>query len=237
MVLNVNENFTDLHDIMNTDTFHNYTLVATLENTLGTTTVTSTPIVVEPEYLGNYIASTTGNKMLNYTHTRNSAGDTIDLKVNRQDLPFNLECSYKSEIFADPTWKNTTQTGYYEDQLSGVAPTRNVYIVCYGSGEMFTTVSYGNTNATLSLIDFTNELGPDFLGVPIPFLFILFMAAIFTGRNAPVGIVFLAVTIGAMGLMGYFPDPSTEGNTITGLHWSLIVLLTAVGLFIGKRFI
>ena len=237
LVLNVNENFADLHDIMNTDTFHNYTLVATLENTLGTTTVTSTPIVVEPEYLGNYIASTTGNKMLNYTHTRNSAGDTIDLKVNRQDLPFNLECSYKSEIFADPTWKNTTQTGYYEDQLSGVAPTRNVYIVCYGSGEMFTTVSYGNTNATLSLIDFTNELGPDFLGVPIPFLFILFKAAIFTGRNAPVGIVFLAVTIGAMGLMGYFPDPSTEGNTITGLHWSLIVLLTAVGLFIGKRFI
>jgi len=40
-----------------------------------------------------------------------------------------------------------------------------------------------------------------------------------------------------MGVMGYFTDPVTNDPLITATIWSFIILLVALGIFIGKRFL
>jgi hypothetical protein len=101
---------------------------------------------------------------------------------------------------------------------------------------LFVTTSFGVGNATTSLIDFTSQLGT-FFGVPLPFLFVIFLGGIFTGRSAPVGIIFIVGTLGTMGVMGYFPN--TDGsvdNMITIVIFGMMLLLAALGLFMGKRY-
>ena len=97
--------------------------------------------------------------------------------------------------------------------------------------------SFGTGNGTLALTGFTDQLGT-FLGVPIPFIFIIILAAIWTGRSASTGIIFLTVAIGALGVLGYFDPLSgqpTSGDPL-GYFWAFIVILTLIGVFLGKRF-
>ena len=49
------------------------------------------------------------------------------------------------------------------------------------------------------------------------------------------GIIFIAVTLGIMGYLGYINfdfDPENNSNIIT---WTLIIIVTFLGVFIGKR--
>ena len=48
-------------------------------------------------------------------------------------------------------------------------------------------------------------------------------------------IIIVSVAIGAMGVLGYFPGFDDQ-PLIGGAFWSLIVLLTALGVLVGKRF-
>ncbi len=220
------------------------TVNATLKITNQTgssVTFTSTPnLSITQEYTPAYFPSEEpiGTPIqVNFTHKRINNGAIVDLKVNRQIITptWELECNFKQTIFGVGPWQNKSGVGNYEVNQT-VPQTRNVYITCYNDDLLFTTVSYGQTNATQSLSDLTSSLG-SFFGVPIPFLFIIFLAAIFTGRSAPTGIIFLAASIGLMGIMGYFPTADDDPtNLLTVAFWGMIVLLTALGVFMGKRF-
>ena len=124
--------------------------------------------------------------------------------------------------------------GYFNDTLNAV-PSLNTYVACFNPpNQILAFTSFGLGNGTFALTSFTGQLG-DFLGVPVPFIFIIFLAAIWTGRSASTGIIFLSVAIGAMGVLGYFPGFDDQ-PLIGGAFWSLIVLLTALGVLVGKRF-
>jgi len=136
-------------------------------------------------------------------------------------------------------------TGFFDPTIDdppvqiGVVRSRNAYMVCEDpiGSQILAFTSFGTGNGTLALTGFTDQLGT-FLGVPIPFIFIVIFCAIWTGRSASTGIIFLAVAIGAMGVLGYF-DPLTGNPTTTNsleYFWGFIVFLTILGVFIGKRF-
>jgi hypothetical protein len=200
---------------------------ATLTNTTGTIIITSNATVVNKAY------SYAGN--LNFTHARTASYTHLDLNVLRKPINFNLECNYRSSTQGTGDWINVTSVGYFS-KTKIVVPYQNVYVKCYGSGEVLSFTSYGATNGTLTLINFANQMGTLF-GVPIPFFFVILFTALWTGRSAPTGIIALAAVIGLMGVMGYFTDPVTNDPLITATIWSFIVLLVALGVFIGKRFL
>jgi len=138
-------------------------------------------------------------------------------------------------LFDDGTWLNQSGIGYYNETTT-VSKTKNAYITCYNDELLFVTTSFGVGNATTSLVDFTSQLG-SFFGVPLPFLFVIFLAAVFTGRSAPVGAIFITSSLGTMGVMGYFLDPNgTTDNMMTVGIFGMILLLTALSIFMGKRY-
>ena len=77
----------------------------------------------------------------------------------------------------------------------------------------------------------------DLFGIPMIFLFVIGLGAIFTGRNAQMGILIMAVTIGVMTALGYidFNNPATDIDENIAV-WGIMVVITVLGMFIGKRF-
>ena len=85
--------------------------------------------------------------------------------------------------------------------------------------------------------DSTRQLGiepmGDLFGVNMVFIFVIAMAGIFTGRSAPMGVIFIAVTLGIMAYLGYIDFGSTALNTAT---WALLIISAVLGIFLGKRY-
>ena len=70
-------------------------------------------------------------------------------------------------------------------------------------------------------------------GMPLVFIFIVGLAAVFTGRSAQMGSVFILITIGVMAYLGYISfDFGDQSNAIT---WALMIFVAIVGVLIGKR--
>jgi titin len=75
----------------------------------------------------------------------------------------------------------------------------------------------------------------DLFGLPMVFIFVIGLAAVFTGRSAPMGIIFIVVTIGMMAYMGLISfdfDPANASNTAT---WAILIIAMIIGVFVGKR--
>ena len=72
----------------------------------------------------------------------------------------------------------------------------------------------------------------DLFGVNMIFIFIIAMAAIFTGKSAPMGVIFIAVTLGVMAYLGYLDFGNDALNSAT---WALIIITAILGVFLGKR--
>jgi len=179
------------------------------------------------------------NDNLFFTHQRNATFTGIDVQFIRQPIPWSLDCEVTEGLFAPVQNFSIANVGSWTDTFGPVKSFNNAYVTCYdpldNDSQILSFTSFGMTNGTTAVLAFTNNLG-DFLGVPVPFIFILFLAAIWTGRSASTGIIFMAVAIGAMGVLGYFPDPFSGNALITGGFWALIVLVTAIGVFVGKRY-
>ena len=70
-------------------------------------------------------------------------------------------------------------------------------------------------------------------GMPLVFIFIIGLAAVFTGRSAQMGSIFILITIGVMAYLGYITfDFGDNTNSIT---WALMIFIAIVGVLIGKR--
>jgi len=182
-----------------------------------------------------------------FSHDRVNSYEDINFTLVRHPIPWDAECTHviASTFLTQSIGISGTQPtislqniGSYND-LINANPSQNSYIACYDpvNTQILAFTSFGSGNGTLALTTFTNQLG-DFMGVPVPFIFVLFFAAIWTGRSAPTGIIMLAVVIGFLGVLGYF-DPLSGNPTQTQsleAFWGLIVILTLLGVFIGKRF-
>ena len=70
----------------------------------------------------------------------------------------------------------------------------------------------------------------DLWGVPMVFIFVVGMAGLFTGRSAPMGVVFILATISVMAYLGYIDFANPDAT------WVLLVISAIIGIFIGKRY-
>ena len=158
--------------------------------------------------------------------THNSTTDKISfVTIKQQNLPFSLSCKHFTQ--SSEQWNNQTDTTLYDATF---LTKHTSYIRCYDESEkiLFTQTVYKPFGIT-SGFDLINEsFGNDGLfGVPFPFLIILIVASIWTGRNAQVGVIVTGATIGIMGILGLF--------ALSAEVWAMIVLLIAVGMFLGKK--
>jgi len=82
----------------------------------------------------------------------------------------------------------------------------------------------------------TRQLGIEpmgnLFGVNMVFIFVIALAGIFTGRSAPMGVIFIVVTLGIMSFLGYLDFGNDMMNAAT---WSLLIIAAILGIFLGKR--
>lgn len=76
----------------------------------------------------------------------------------------------------------------------------------------------------------------DLFGLPMVFVFIIAVGAIFTPRSAPMGILIIGAMIGAMAYLGYIDFGFDTQNLSTAGTWALIIVAIIVGIFVGKRY-
>tara|TARA_B110000467_G_scaffold129899_1_gene123990 strand:- start:1237 stop:2022 length:786 start_codon:yes stop_codon:yes gene_type:complete len=141
------------------------------------------------------------------------------------------ETDYYGSIIVNPTFEYTTDG-------SG-----NITVVCDSTDIMCETDSIPKgTPSEKTFKSFKNpsatrQLGiepmGDLFGVNMVFIFVIAMAGIFTGRSAPMGAIFIIVTLGIMAYLGYLDFGSTALNTAT---WALLIVSAILGIFLGKRF-
>ena len=74
-------------------------------------------------------------------------------------------------------------------------------------------------------------------GIPMIFLFIIGLSAVFTTRSSHMGIIFIAVALGLMAYLGYLSFDNVDTTSINEdtATWAIIIVVTVIGLFIGKR--
>lgn len=169
------------------------------------------------------------------SQARNANFTQLQVNVTRDPFPFDINVAYRIGLLTNPTWINQTNVNNYSETIA-VNPQKTVYTTFFIEGNQCgNLISYGNSTGITSLIDFTTGMGT-FFGVPVPFIFVILFAAIWTGVSAPMGSIALAGVIGIMGFIGLLPDPVTGNNLITGAFWTGIILLTAFGAFLGKRY-
>ena len=162
-----------------------------------------------------------------YDHTREAGNqmDTVTLQAHRSGDFFSLRCLFFGQNAS--VWHNQS-TVYYEAEHS---TTGTVHARCYEKSDAipaFQVTSYAPYKPGSGFNTINEVFGSDGLfGVPIPFIFVLLMASMWTGRSAQVGIIVTAATIGIMTVLGLF-ELQPEA-------WALIVLLTAAGVLLGKK--
>ncbi|SVA14390.1 uncharacterized protein METZ01_LOCUS67244, partial [marine metagenome] len=146
------------------------------------------------------------------------------------------ESDYYVAVYIDPQFSQ-----YYTTDANDV-----VIIDCDQDGDAFLALGlvckendvplgYKSDIAFRSLKDPTTptQLGiegmGDLFGMPMVMLFVVGIAAVFTGRSAQMGGIILVALISVMIYLGYLPvwqEPAL---------WIIIVMIAAIGIFIGKR--
>ena len=162
-----------------------------------------------------------------YDHTREAGNqtDTVTLQAHRSGDFIVLQCLFFGQ--GTSVWSNQSTT-FYEAKHN---TTDTVHVRCYEKSNdipAFQATSYAPYTPGSGFNTINEVFGSDGLfGVPIPFIFVLLVASMWTGRSAQVGIIVTAATIGIMTALGLF-ELQPEA-------WALIVLLTAAGVFLGKK--
>jgi hypothetical protein len=96
----------------------------------------------------------------------------------------------------------------------------------------FVTKSFKSPDAPQS---FGLEPLGDLFGMPMVFIFIIGLGAVFTGRSAQMGVIFIAVTIGIMIYMGYLNFDFGTSGLSTAVTWGIIIVSMIGGILVGKR--
>jgi len=177
-----------------------------------------------------------------FQQARNLTFDILSFNFTQTDVPFDLVCNFKSELFGNGTTVGFSDV-FFVQTLQPVDPQLDVVVACIdpnapvidptapsfgGSNALLSFVSFGDTTGIGNFLNFTTNFG-DFFGASLPFLFIIILAAAFTGRSAPTGIVIIGLALGIMWAMGIL--------TLDPIMWGVIVVLIILGLLGGKKFL
>ena len=212
----------------------NYTAETTLTNIAGSFPLLSNFDIQQPvfTFLGNFF----------FQQARNQDFTLLSFNFTSSTVPFDLSCNLKSELFGNGT-TFTFINRFFVQELFTVPRTVDIVVACIdpsippvdplapsfgGSNALLSFVSFGDSTGISSFLAFTDNYG-DFFGAGLPFLFIIILAALFTGRSAPTGIIIIGVAIGIMWFL--------EIITIDPIMWGVIVVLVILGALAGKKFL
>ena len=219
------------HFPINDLTAHNVTLAVTDSSHWSTPTITSAIISVSPDYKANWDSNNVA-----FNVTRNTT-DTI-LIVNRDtsigwDLSCDLQTTAQAMSGTTGTHVRQVTSAWYFDTTSNPYPIgsgEHIYGECKeGSTTVLTFTSYG-PNLIAGGINLFDSHMSDFLGLEnAAILFVVIVAALFTGRTANTGILVVLSVIAILASIGFM--------VIDQAIWGIIMLLGACGIFIGKRFL
>jgi len=212
----------------------NYTADTTLTNTEEAVPILSNFDVQEPvfTFLGDFF----------FQQARNPDFTLLSFNFTSTNNPFSLSCNIKSELFGNGT-TFTFLDVFFIQELFVVPRTTDVVVACIdpsippidptapsfgGSNALLSFVSFGDSTGISSFLAFTDNYG-DFFGASLPFLFIIILAALFTGRSAPTGIIIIGIAIGVMWFL--------EIITLDPIMWGVVVVLVILGALAGKKFL
>jgi hypothetical protein len=177
-----------------------------------------------------------------FQQARFNSFEDLSFNFTKTTIPFDLACNLKSELFEDGETFEYENVGFLQE-IYDVPRFKDVVVACIdqnspllnpdepsfgGSNALLTFVSFGDTTGIGAFLTFTDNYG-DFFGAPLPYLFIILLAALFTGRSAPTGIIIIGVALGIMWYMGLL--------TIDPIMWGIIVVLVVLGAIGGKKFL
>ena len=143
---------------------------------------------------------------------------TVD---DEKDYYVTLYVNPTFQFTVDPTTKEVTVTCDPNDPLC--SPDE----IPKGTPPVGTTKSFRSPDAQQQL---GIEPMGDLFGVPMIFIFVVGLAGLFTGRSAPMGVIFIVATIGIMAYLGYIDFANPDAT------WVLLVLSAIIGVFLGKRY-
>ena len=154
----------------------------------------------------------------------------IDLIGQQGDPTYNPDASetdYYGSVYVNPSFDYT------------INPDGSVTNNCDPSSTLCDPDDVPNgTPAVISFKSFkspdaTQQLGIEpmgnLFGVNMIFLFVVAIAGIFTGRSAPMGVIFILAILGIMTYLGYLDFSSPDAT------WALLVIAALAGIFVGKR--
>jgi hypothetical protein len=214
----------------------NYTAIATLSNGLDVFVVISSEDLQSPQFI-----LPAGIDFF-FQQQRINNFEDLSFNFTRTSIPFDLACNLKSELFEDGATFEFENVGFLQE-IFDVPRARDVVVACIdpnspdlnpdepsfgGSNALLTFVSFGDTTGIGAFLNFTDNYG-DFFGAPLPYLFIILAAALFTGRSAPTGIIVIGVALGVMWYLGLL--------VIDPILWGIIVVLIILGAIGGKKFL
>ncbi len=212
----------------------NYTAISSLTNSEETFPLLSNFDIQVP------IFTFTGDFF--FQQQRNPTFDILSFNYTQTIIPFDLDCNFKSTLFGNGTTVEFDGV-FFVQLLQPVSVLEDVVVACIdpnqpivdplapsfgGINTILSFVSFGDTTGVGNFLQFTQNYG-DFFGVGLPFLFVIILAAAFTGRSAPTGILIIAIAIGIMWAMGIL--------TIDPFMWGIILVLVILGLLGGKKFL
>jgi hypothetical protein len=177
-----------------------------------------------------------------FQQQRNPTFELLSFNYTQTSIPFSIACNFKSTLFENGTTV-VFQDVFFVQHIEPVNPFIDVVVACIdentppldpsapsfgGSNTILSFVSFGDTTGIGNFLQFTNNYG-DFFGVGLPFLFVIILAAAFTGRSAPTGILIIAVAIGIMSALGIL--------VVDPFMWGIILVLVILGVLGGKKFL
>ncbi len=157
----------------------------------------------------------------------NFNSNSFSLHLKKESPQYGISCQY-ADLTNGTTWYNQTTSDVYSLKVN--TGSYKVYVDCWNAdGTKISSSVYQNDSSQygFSSLDNLGSIFGKFAGVSIPLLFVIFVGAIFTAKNAHMGVLVLGGTIGIMGVLGFL--------TVEPLMWGLIVLLIILGLFTGKK--
>ena len=177
-----------------------------------------------------------------FQQQRNTTFDILSFNYTQTVIPFDLVCNFKSTLFDEGVTVPFNEV-FFVQTLQEVPRLEDVVVACIdpndpptdptapsfgGTNTILSFVSFGDTTGIGNFLQFTNNFG-DFFGVGLPFLFVIILAAAFTGRSAPTGILIIGLALGIMWFLGIL--------VIDPFMWGIILVLIILGVLGGKKFL
>ena len=144
-------------------------------------------------------------------------------------IPVDSEKDYYVTLYVNPTFQFTVDPTTKEVTVTCDAndPLCKPDQIPKGTPPVGTQKSFRSPDAQQQLG--IEPIG-DLFGVPMIFIFVVGLAGLFTGRSAPMGVIFIVATIGVMAYLGYIDFANPDAT------WVLLVLSAIMGVFLGKRY-